>query len=894
MVDQNTITLLSTKLYKPHISKNYLHRQRLLNWLDEWVSRPLTLVSAPAGYGKSTLLSSWLATSDLPSAWITLDKNENDLRLFLSYLLAAVQSLFPDAVQKTEILLRASNLPAQSTLLHSLINELNQIGQSFILVLDDYHTIDDKSVHNFIFDFLRHPPTELHLIASSRLDPPFGISRLRARRQMGELRAQDLRFLSKEIEEFIEKELGIQVEQTVVATLEDKTEGWITGLRLATLFQRNKNDLNKLILHLPVDNRYTTDYLLTEVLHTVPEEIESYLLVTSILDRFNVDLCDAVCITDLESFECNMGGEFFIKWLEDSELFVIPLDNQGKWFRYHHLFQKLLVRQLKNRLSQEEISVLNMQASQWFANNSLIDEAIEYALAGKESLRAVQLIEENRHTPLNNDEWFVLERWLKKLPDKIVNQQPGLLMAKAWVLNFHFDTFGILPLFDKITALCGEGIPEDIKNEMDLLKGIFFFWKGKTEPSLELIKSALKWIPEKNIGARNEGIVYFAVVSHNAGQGKIIVKQYQDMLFNETSEGKYKIRLIISLAFIHLLSGKLIQAEKYIQHFLDLSKKINDRFAQAWGYYLKGNVNYHLNRFDEAVLCFSKAVEDHYLLSADTDLDCHAGLILSYQALQKTEKAEKVLEQMMTYVHKTCVSDSIYYSYSIQARLWLLQGNKHKAIRWLANADFSSDTGQMFLWMEVPGITRCRILIAHGSKANLHKAEKKLNEYLELNRSTNNTPQMIEIYLLLTMGYHKQGRENEAMDYLGRAVKLALPNKYIHVFVNHLPEIKNLLKNLSVQSDIEEFKQIILSNFNQNGSALAPQEDKLTIDNPLTNRELEVLNYVALGLSNKDVASKLFISPETVKKHTINIYQKLNVHNRQQAVLKAKTLCLLK
>ncbi len=335
--------ILRTKLYKPRASRHHLPRHHLMAWLDKWVHRPLTLVSAPAGYGKSTLLSNWLM-SNLPSAWISLDENDNDFHTFLSYLLAAVQTLFPHDVENTKALLNAPNFPPMATLAHSLINELDNIDQSFILVLDDYHTINDKTVHGFISEILQHPPEALHLVVSSRLDPPFGLARFRAKRLMGEIRIQDLRFSLKEIGALLEKEIGKPIDNKIIATLDKKLEGWVTGLRLATLSLRNRPDLDRVITDLPVENRYLTDYLITEVLVNLPEETQSYLFATAILNRFCASLCDAVCIMDSGSLECTMGGTNFLKWLKTSELFIVSLDAQGKWFRSPHLFQQLLLR----------------------------------------------------------------------------------------------------------------------------------------------------------------------------------------------------------------------------------------------------------------------------------------------------------------------------------------------------------------------------------------------------------------------------------------------------------------------------------------------------------------------------------------------------------------------
>ncbi len=314
MVDEKTgIPLLRTKLHRPRVVRNHLHRQHLVDRLDQCLQRPLMLVSAPAGYGKSTLLAYWLETSDVPSAWVSLDKNDNNLHLFLAYFLDAVQTLFPGAGQNTEALLKAPNLPPLTVLAHSLINDLDQIDHSFILVLDDYHAISDKTVHGLIAELLQHPPAPLHLVISSRIDPPFPLARFRARSQMGEIRVRDLRFSPEETGAFLEQLIGEPVDGIITALLEEKTEGWVTGLCLAVLSLRHRSDLDRLVTNLPVENRFVTDYLLVELLTNQPEEIQDYLLATAILDRFCASLCDAVCVPGSRSLECKMGGRDFLK-----------------------------------------------------------------------------------------------------------------------------------------------------------------------------------------------------------------------------------------------------------------------------------------------------------------------------------------------------------------------------------------------------------------------------------------------------------------------------------------------------------------------------------------------------------------------------------------------------
>ena len=352
--------------------------------LDKHPHRPLTLVSAPAGYGKSALISSWLETKENPAAWLSLSKSDSDLRTFLSYFIAAVHEHFPDDCQNTQALLKNVDLPPLEDLGISLLNELDRIKQPFILVLDDYYLIREIAVHKLIATILKHPPKLFHLVIVGRRDPPLPISSLRARSQLIEIRTEDLRFSAAETETLLNRLLRIQIDASTVAALEKKTEGWVTGLRLAALSMRQRADIDPKLLEPHVDAHFVMEYLFTEVFSHQPPDISRYLLATAVLDRFCGPLCEAVCVPGAEPFACEMSGWEFIAWLKKENIFVITLDPEKRWFRYHHLFQKLLINQLNRRFSTEEIKALHAQAGAWLAENGAIEEALQHYLAAEE------------------------------------------------------------------------------------------------------------------------------------------------------------------------------------------------------------------------------------------------------------------------------------------------------------------------------------------------------------------------------------------------------------------------------------------------------------------------------------------------------------------------------
>ncbi len=432
------IPLLRTKLKRPPIVGDHVHRSLLLERLDQRRQRPLTLVTAPAGYGKSTLVSSWLETCDLPAAWLSLDETDNDFHLFLSYLLAAVQTVSPTAGKEIQTILNAPQLPPLSILAGILINELDQIKQAFILTLDDYHVIKNKDIHDLLIEILKHPPHAMHLMLMGRIDPPLPLASLRARGEMTEIRLQDLRFTLEETAEYLQKMLGETIEDSIVELLGKKTEGWVTGLRLAVLSLRHREDLDRILADLPNDNQYVMDYMVAEVLSQQPPTMQAYLLNTSILNRFCAPLCDAICVPATLPEACEIHGEEFIEWIVKGNLFVIPLDNERRWFRFHHLFQNLLQRLFTKKISRDDSDALHKQASRWFSENGLVDEALYHSLAAGDIPAAEHLLAQHRHDLMNREQWHQLERWLRLFPAERVEKQAELLLSRAWLDYFYW------------------------------------------------------------------------------------------------------------------------------------------------------------------------------------------------------------------------------------------------------------------------------------------------------------------------------------------------------------------------------------------------------------------------------------------------------------------------
>ena len=902
MPDTNSNTpIIQTKLYRPPLHTDFIPRPQLLEQFDGWQQRPLTLVSAPAGYGKSTLVSSWLESLEYPTAWLSLDENDDDLALFLSYFLACVQTSFPDAVHNTVAQIGVAELPPLHFLCTTLLNELDRLPQRFVLVIDDYHLIHDAKINELLSELLNHPPRTLHLVVSTRSDPEINLYRLRALGKVKEIRTQQLRFSVADTIELLEQLLRVEVDKDAASLLEEKTEGWVTGIRLAGLSMRHRENAQELLSRLATENRYVWDYLISEVLSDLKTNIQDFLVKTAVLDRFCAPLCDAVLGDSSTQGEVPLvtsdsGSQAILEALRQDHLFIIPLDGQRRWFRYHHLFQQLLLNQLSKRYRSDEIAVFHLKASSWYSQNGLVDEALQHLLDAGDELGAAQLLEENVRTLLDEDRWHVLNNWIARLPDSVIRQRPRLLIATAWIKFYQFSLQFIPPLLELVGSILENGaIPKPLLGEVDFFWGHLWYWQGERTRSLDFLNRALERIPKAHHQARGEAEISWGLISQMSGQKEEAVRSLNRWLHDEqTPHPGRQTKLLGSLIFIYLLSGGLNDAVLLSRQVHELATKHKNRYISAWASYLQGHIHYCWNDLDNASRHLSNAVSDRYILHYASALDSLVGLVLTYQALGQPDSTEATLSLLLEFAQGISYPASNSVARSCQARISLMQGDLESALHWLEMADLSTDPGVMFFWLEVPHITQCRILIAQGSKASLQEAGEKLAEYVKTNKIQNNTRQLIELLLLQSLVYHKQTQSDKSLAALVDAIALAEPGGFIRPFLDLGPEMAGLLVRLSQKGVAPAYIARILAAFPEQ-SIDEKQPEVVYAAEPsfveaLTPRELDVLALLARGLTNKEIAQQLVISHGTVRQHVYNLYQKLQVNNRLQAVTKATEL----
>lgn len=890
---QPPIPILRTKLHRRPVTGDCVWRVRLHQRMDRGLQVPLTLVSAPAGYGKTTLVRQWIGKQEAPYAWLSLDQADSDIGTFLSHLLAAIRAAFAEAGSETVAFLQASDPPPIMVLARSLANDLDTIGSPFVLILDDYHRLGRSLVHELLSDLLEHPPRFLHLVIATRHDPPLPLAALRASGHMTEVGLQDLQFTALETKTFLKKAADVSVGDAALDNLQKEVEGWAVGLRLVSLSLRQAKDPDGFLSGLRGDVHDVREYMLQEVVASRSPTEQEWLLKTSLFDRFCPQLCDALCHPKSESGTPGYDGYAFLEALQKSNLFCVPLDGYGEWFRYHHLFGLFLRTQLEQRIAPEDIAVLHSRASAWFAEHNLIDEAIQHALAAGDDLAAAHLVECNRHRVLDEERWHVLAKWLAQLPSELRQTRPELLMARAWVLFHQCKLSALPPVLDTVESMIDKNQRHSLLGaELDFFRGFFSYLQVEDTRSREFYASALEKIPESHTHISGEAALNHALATHKAGHKKMAVRGLIHTLStNDSLTDVHRTRLWSGLSLIHLLECELTEALPASQQVRDIARKNNLACAEGWGWYEAGCVFFLRNEPGRAIQMLERNLTNRYALHRRMAVDTLAIMALSFQALGNSEKTNETMQDLRNVAFEASEPEYINIANSCQARLSIMEGNREEALRWLQAADLTTDCGVMLWWAEIPRITECRALIAEGSAASLQEAVEKLQRYEQENSAVHNSLRRMELLALKARAYHKQKKTKQALTAVDEAVNLGRRGGVIRPFVEAGPLMAELLRRLLKQNGEGDFPRELLAALGREASRRSASGKHLV--EPLTNREEETLEFLAQRLRGKEIAQELGVCPETVKSHLKHIYEKLGVSGRRQAVEKAHELGLL-
>ncbi len=870
--------LLATKLFLPPGRANHVPRPRLTQTLHQsWQqNRKLTLVSAAAGYGKTTLVTEWLHSLAVKTAWLSLDEGDNDPARFLAYLIAALGHIHAQISTKTLPLLQSPQPLPPELVLTSLINEIAALSEPFVLALDDYHVIHALLVHRQLEFLVEHQPSHMHLVLITREDPPLPLARLRARGQMAEIRQADLRFSPTECSEFLGRVMGLELSQQDIAALERRTEGWIAGLQLAALSMLGCDDLPGFIQAFSGSSYYVLEYLIAEVFEQQPEQVQAFLLKTCLLDRLCGPLCDAVAT--------RTGSAALLDRLEHANLFIIPLDQARTWYRYHRLFADLL----RQRLSLSGIAAeadLHRLASRWFAAEGLLPEAIQHALAAADWDTAIELISRNTVAMLRSGELFTLLSWVKALPDDKICQRPQLCRDVGWALSLT----GQLDAADhylRRAEIAAQG-------EDDLLASILVGLaynlrvRGDAQAAIETALRARALLPPAD--QLSHGLVELTLGLSYLNTGDLPAAEQAFLKVDQAaqlSQNQYaRMTALTYLGIIHSTHGRLHQAAELCRQVIQLGGQ-SPTVAPA--HIALGARLYEWNDLEAAARHLEIGIQQSERMGnipIQSD-GYHALTILQratgdYQgALDTLHKADQLAE-----MHQGSPAIRTRNKY-IRVQLALAQGDLAAAQGWAeqistAQPDSSAAPTRATSRLE---LTPARLLLARGEKA---PAAAALAQVYEAASQVGWGAGLVEIRALQALAAETP---SQALEFLRQALVMAQPEGYIRTFVDQGEPMRALLDRLRAQGgELKGYIQTLLAAFSSPHPPLPAQGP---VDR-LSERELDVLRLMAQGLSNAEIASRLVVTLGTVKTHVHSILDKLAVHSRTQAVARARHLNLL-
>jgi LuxR family maltose regulon positive regulatory protein len=858
------------------------------------------------------LISQWLAGDARPAAWLSLDEGENDSTRFLTYLVAALQTIVATIGAEMLGALQSSQPPPLEAILTTLVNELITISDSFVLVLDDYHVLEAKQVDHIVAFLLERLPPQMHLVIATREDPRLPLARLRARGQLTEVRAADLRCTPAEAAAFLTQVMGLSLAPEDVTALEFRTEGWIAGLQLAALSLQGQQDAAGFIRTFAGDHRYIVDYLVDEVLERQPEHVRSFLLQTAVLDQMTGSLCDAITGQG--------GGAAQLEALERGAYFVVALDEQRRWYRYHHLFADVLhARLLAER--PDQVARLHRRASEWYEQQGLAAEAIRHALAAEDFARAADLIELAVPAMRRSRGETIVLGWLRALPHELVRQRPMLSVAYAWVLlacgkfdavDGHLrDAEGWLEASAQDDAHMLAHSPETVVVDAEevrrlpaliaVYRAVYAQAQGDLDLTVEFARRALDLVPADDYLAHGAAAALLGLASWAGGDLETARQTYADGMTRLRQAGHLSDALggAIALADILVAQGRLREAMSAYEQAMELATERGGRLREP---VLRGAADVFVG-MSELHREWNDLQAAQQCLQRSEDLGEHTGLPQNhyrwYVAMARVREAQGDLDGALDLLHdaeRRYVEDlfpNVRPISAMRARVWIAQGKVGEALSWARKRNVSAQDDLRYL-REYEHVTLARALLAqHKSDQTdrpLREAMDLLERLLNAAEAGGRTGAVIEILALQSLAYQAHGDIPTAVVRLGRALTPAEPESYLRIFADEGPPMASLLQHAAKHGLARNYVGQLLTVI---GSAEDKTPPNQGLIEPLSERELDVLRLLGSDLDGPGIARELTVSLNTVRTHTKNIYSKLGVNNRRAAVRRAVELALL-
>ncbi len=898
----------ATKLYIPYPRPNLVPRPHLIERLNEGLQRSLILVSAPAGFGKTTIISHWLQQVEMPVAWLSLDPADNELNLALSVILVCLQQIDRKIGASYQEMLRSAEPLPLNFILTMLVNNIAAVSKDFIFVLDDYQMLAPKNIDPFMTFVLNHFPPNLHLVIITRTDPQFNLARLRGQDQIIELRADDLRFTDGETEDFLNGIMKLGLSSANIASLKHRTEGWIVGLQLAALSMQNRDDRTDFIDKFSGSQRYVLDYLTHEVLEHQPDTIKHFLLATSVLDRMCAPLCDAVV-------EGN-NSQSILEALDSANLFIVPLDDTRCWYRYHRLFAEFL----RNQLYQSDPEIVRQyqsRAARWLEDNGFIQEAVDYALASLDYEWSIEMIE--RIAPKFPELNLAMERtleWLDSLPEESLQQYPRICLYYACILMVKGRLDEVEFWLKNIERLETKPNPSnsDLSGNVISVRAMIAYQNAELSRTIEYSRQSLKQLSKNDMPWR-------VLIKFLMGTASVAIGETPraDQVFQEILEIGHVIdspNIIIAalscMAQLKILQGRLFDAADLFQQAIDViqSSEQCNLFTSSMAYI---GLGYLLREWNDLEAAETNLIKGISLVNEGISSEMIEGLI-GLVDIYRVKGDEKGVSELMQDVDRFRLKQMNWSWFlgplhACQAKLILTQGDLDGASRWArvleqtVETENNSNTSMTFI-DEKNRMTLARVLIAESkeifNRLKLEKALHILEELVPLAEKSGRINDLIEIWILQALAWDDLSNRQEALRRLTNALSIAEPGGYIRIFVSEGAPMEMLLKQAQSAEIAVPYTTRLLAAFseerrNRPASSYALQ---ISIQGPkfpasLSEREVEVIRLVAEGLSNHEIAERLFITLGTVKSHLTSIFHKLDVHSRTQTIVKARELELL-
>jgi LuxR family maltose regulon positive regulatory protein len=888
---------------RPHIAADIVARPRLLKLLEHGAS--LTLVVAPAGYGKTSLIANWLDICALPSVWVTFDAEVTDLHRFLTRLLPTMSASLPhfnsDALQE---LSTVRTLPPLALIVDMLHDAFAALDQEVVLVLDDYHAVTAPKAHTLLTDLLHLPPTPLRLVLASRYDPPLPLIGLRAHGQLIEIRSRDLNFTSPEVEQFLADSLTTPLSAKALDELVRGTEGWAASLRLAQLFLRQEQGFVSLARALEVGARHAREFLAEEVFAGLPPAIQTFLMQVSILERLSASACAAVTVTDDPAI-----AQANLRWLAANGVFTVPIDDAQEYFRCHALLRQLATQQLHTRCGDEEIAALHRRASRWFAAEGYTEEAIRHALTAGDVADAVNILARVRHDLMKAARWMDLSHLLHLFPAHQIEREPELLLAQAWFARSQ-NNIALLQASLQLTIALLNGRDNgqtagdsaalhrttSLQGEVEVLQSHLCYWRADMAGVVAHTRRSLTLLPLNTKFARGFAVLSCVTGCQATGE-QAAAYALLDRYAGELHPEDYidQMHWMTCRIVLYALEGDLSPLAATADAMLQLS--VGRPWSEPLGlaHYFRAIVHYWRNELADIEPLALAVLAHRYQSTPRYVVQTACILALAYQAQGRAAEANAVATAELLYAETNNISEMQPYLHALQADLALRQGNVD------AVAALLRETAQTPLsttqYHYTPHLALLRLYLQQNTAASLDAAGDLLARLERFWTAIGHAQILLELLVLKALYWRARGQEVAALETLAQAVHLADPHGNIRIFADLGLQIDDLLAKLQqigAAPLLVAAARAVIAAETPGASRPTPSVSTLPVIDDLavllTFREQEVLQLLGEHLTNQEIAARLSISTETVKRHSISIFRKLDVKNRRAAALYARQL----